>query len=111
MNQNWFKEWKDGVKELNRNSDEISKGKDEAFGLLSDKIKRIFDANGTPVESVKFSRDCSVVRVHLTGNTTNSIGFRKSFLFDIGMPFSVKRELNELAQNELYIELYPLEDD
>lgn len=111
MNYQWFNEWKNGVNELNRAFSEVDKGRDEAYRLMSDEIKKIFARNGTVVDSIHFSSDSSVITVKLTGNTSNSISFKKSFLIDIGMPFSVRRGLTEEAEVQLFIELYPLEED
>ena len=111
MNYTWFKEWKDGVEELNKVSSEVDEGRDKAYSVMSDKIKKIFARNGTVVDSIHFSTDSSVITVKLTGNTANVISFKKSFLIDIGMPFAVRRRMTELAENELYIELYPFEED
>ena len=111
MNYSWFNEWKNGVKELNKVSEEVDEGRKEAYKLMSDEIKKIFARNGTVVDSIHFSSDSSVISVKLTGNTENAIPFKKSFLIDIGMPFTVCRRLTELAENELFIELYPFEED
>ena len=111
MNYSWFNEWKSGVEELNKVSSEVDEGRDKAYSLMSDKIKKIFARNGTVVDSIHFSTDSSVITVKLTGNTANAIPFKKSFLIDIGMPFTVRRKLNHDAENELYIDLYPFEED
>ena len=111
MNYSWFNEWKNGVEELNKVSSEVDEGRKEAYKLMSDEIKKIFARNGTIVDSIHFSSDSSVIIVTLTGNTGNAIAFKKSFLIDIGMPFTVCRKLNHDAENELYIELHPFEED
>ena len=111
MNHTWFREWKNGVEELNRAYSEVDKGRDEAYRLMSDEIKKIFARNGTVVDSIHFSSDSSVITVKLTGNTSNCISFKKSFLIDIGMPFAVRRGISDDAEVELYLELYPLEED
>ena len=111
MDEDWFIQWKNGVKSLNETSDEVDKGREEAYRLLSDEIKQIFERNGTAVANIHFSSDCSVVTVTFDGNTSKSISFKKSCLEEIAMPFAVKRKLTREATNELYIELYPLEDN
>lgn len=111
MNEEFFKNWKNGVQKLNSHADEIIKGRDEAYAILSDEIKRIFADNGTVVDSIHFNNDASVIVVELTGDHSDEITFKKSFIDEIGMGFSVRRKLNALAQTVLYVTLYPLEED
>ena len=111
MNYEWFKEWKNDVGELNKISDDVDKGRDKAYQVMSDEIKKIFSKNGTPVDAIHFSSDSSVIIVKLIGNTSNAISFKKSFLINIGMPFSVQRRLSKEGHNEMYLELYPFEEE
>lgn len=111
MNHEFFQNWKNGVKELNQTADDLSKGRDEAYELLANEIKKIFAQNGTVVDSMHFNSDASVITVELTGDHSKSITFKKSFLFNIGMGFSVNRKMTDRGDMVLYVELYPFGED
>lgn len=111
MNHEFFRKWKDGVNELNKTADEVSVARDEAYKLMSDEIKKIFARNGTVVDKIHFNNDSSVITVELTGDHSKSISFKKSFLIDIGMGFSVNRKITDRGNIILYVELYPLDEE
>lgn len=111
MNVKFLKTWKDGIEELNTMSSNIESSRKEAEELISEKIREVFERNGTKVKSIEFSADSSIITVKLEGKTSNSIHFNKKFMFEVAMPFSVQRRLNAQCDNEMYVELYPLEDD
>jgi len=111
MNHTWFTNWKNGVKEFNKSADELDRGRDEAYQLMADKIKKIFSRNGTVVDAIHFNTDGTVISVRLTGDHSKSITFKKSFLLDIGMGFSVIREITDMGDMVLYVELYPFGED
>ncbi len=111
MNHEFFTNWKNGVKELNKTADEVSFARDEAYELLANEIKKIFARNGTVVDTLHFNSDASVITVELTGDHSKSITFKKSFLFEIGMGFSVIRKMTDRGDMILYVELYPLDEE
>lgn len=111
MNMDWFRDWKNGVKKLNETAKAVDKGRDEAYGIMSDKIKQTFSANGTVVNNVHFNNDGTVVTVSFVEEHEDTIKFSRNFLVSIGMPFAVKRKFTSLATNELIVELYPLEEE
>ena len=110
MNYEWFNKWKNGVKELNKTVAEVSVARDEAYKLMSDEIKKIFARNGTVVDKIHFNNDSSVISVELTGDHSKSISFKKSFLIDIGMGFSVVRTITREGDTKLYVNLHPFEE-
>lgn len=111
MNQQFFREWKDKVGEINKIADEVDDGREEAYGLLAGEIKKIFARNGTVADNVHFNDDSSVITVKLAGNPSSSITFKKSFLIDISMSFSVVREITPTGNTILLVKLYPFEED
>ena len=107
MNQEFFSEWKNKVDEINQIAEEVVNGREEAYSLLSEELKKIFEENGTVAESIHFNSNGSVITVTFESQN-DSILFKNSFIESIGMPFSVKRRLTDRAEHELYLELYPM---
>lgn len=110
MNQEFFKNWKNGVDELNRTAEELSKGREEAYEVLANEIKKIFSRNGTVVDTIQFNYDASVITIELAVDTSKTIPFKKTFLYEIGMSFAVKWKISDKGDSMMYIELYPLDE-
>ena len=96
---------------LNAKTSEIVVGRLEANTLMTKKLKEIFAQNETPIKSITFSEDSTVITIYIEGNAESFIHFTKSFLNQLGMPFTVRRDLDEKCNHRLYLELYPLMDE
>lgn len=107
-NDQWFSNWKDTMNGLNSMASQIAIGRIEANALMTKRLKELFTQNGTPIESITYSNDSTVITVYINGNAKSFIHFTKSFLIQLDMSFAVKRELDANGDNRLYLELYPL---
>ena len=106
-----FENWKMRNSEFSKALKDLNKAFDEERSIMEDTIRRICEENGLPVRSVDGSSDNSEFLVRFDGDTSNQIQFSRKFLVDIGMGFVVRRVLNEEANNELLLELYPFGDE
>lgn len=107
---NGLDDWKERSMELYKALSELNKAFDAERKMMEDTIKQIFSENGLIVNSVTGSSDNSEFLVRFIGDTSKQIQLPKKLLDDIGMGFVVRRVLNEEANNELLIELYPFDD-
>lgn len=101
-------DWKESVRELNSNQSDLDKIRQTAMDEMDKSLDKLFAENGLKIDWTDWEDDLSVIDVHLVGDTTRVIPFTKRFLVEIGMPFTVVRQLTKLAEQELYIKLYPL---
>lgn len=105
-----LEEWRNVVGDCHEATDKIRAVMNDRFQSLSDYIKEACEENGLDVNGVEANDDNTVFTVRFNG-IKSEIKFSQKFLESIGMSFSVKRELNILAENEIYIEFYPLETE
>ena len=110
-NDQWFSDWKDTMDNLNSLASQIAIGRIEANALMTKRLKELFAQNGTPIESITYSNDSTVITVYINGNAKSFIHFTKSFTVLLDMPFAVKRDLDANGDNRLYLELYPLMEE
>ena len=103
-------DWKKRNSEMYKALRELNKAFDEERAMMEEGIKKICEENGLQVKLVEGSSDNSTFLVRFDGDTSNQIEFPKKFLNAIGMGFVVRRVLNEEANNELLLELYPFDD-
>ena len=107
---NGLEDWKERSMELYKAISELNKAFDAERKMMEDEIKQIFGKHGLIADSVTGSSDNSEFLVRFVGDTSKQIQFPKKLLDDIGMGFVVRRVLNEEANNELLIEIYPFDD-
>ena len=108
MDHKKFADWKQSVEELNQFASKIDSDRNQIYEWLANEIKEIFSWNGFEVRNVNFTKDGSVIQVWVE-DASASIKFPMDFIESISMPFAVKRILNSDCNNELFVELYPLE--
>ena len=114
MNPQKFSDWKSSVREMNKTVETIDKNRAEVYKWLADEVRTLFEDCEMFVENLHFNNNGSVIQVRLEDTTSKSIKFPKHFIDNIGMPFSVQRVLNcdgLDVVSELFVELYPLEED
>lgn len=109
MNYTTFDEWRADVLEINKRASDIIHQRKDMYNVLSDEIKKVFSRNEIPVENIHFSSDGSLITVYIK-DAKDTIRFNRNFLINIGMTFSVCRELTNKGENRLYLELYPFDD-
>lgn len=105
-----FEEWKTSVVEMNTQATEIAENREVAIDKMQKQLMRIFSENGMPVSSIIASKDAFVFEVHLIKNTSNEILFPRQLIMDLGVSFSVERQITKTAEQELFIKIYPLDD-
>lgn len=102
-------DWKVTANQIRNDMEELQKLRQEAMDDMDQSLRKLFSDNGLPLKSLFWSDDLSIIQVHFMGDTKSHISFPRKLLMDIGMPFAVKRFTNKKGNQELFLELYPLE--
>ena len=103
-------EWRESVNECNLAMNEVYTLLSKKREFLVAEVEKLCNKYDLPVSKISVSSDCTVLTVYFDGNTSNTLHFPRKFLLELNMSFSVKRELDALANNVLFLEIYPFLD-
>lgn len=103
--------FRDDANKLNSVFKTLQKDKDTLYQEFADSVREVFEELGMPVKGkIQVAFNCSVAKVYLKQDTKDRIDFPKNFGSEIGIPYSVCRTITPMGDQELYIELYPLDE-
>lgn len=103
-------DWRQDVDQCNMAMNQVYSALSKKREYIVSEVEKLCNSYDLPVKKISVSSDCTVLTVYFDANTSNTLHFPRKFLLELNMSFSVKRELDALANNVLFLEIYPFLD-
>lgn len=101
--------WLISVKEMNKTAFQLDNARRECYGLMSDKIKKLFNENSMVLPKIHFTNDAS--RIECTWNRGTELFIPVDLIMELGMPFDFNVEIRTDGEWVKKLTFYPLGEE